>query len=832
MENAKNSFIQFINYIGGLYCSAYAEIYGEKIKLNKGSIIKLLFGTESDERGDSSRKLNNESILFTSTYARNFLEKMICFNSENNEIEFWEIPLPSKIDYSAEIMKSFRIKLSQYYEKNNPYPWFRLPEFSCVNQLLFHQMILLSLKAGLKYRKYRSVKNEIKCFDTQIKVFYEYIANKDRIVFNGSFRSGKTTFLKAFVNAHFKEMYYYNSNYKDVCINDMFLALNPDLNFWNEEKTKRIINNNPQICIPELPCDGLLEYFPEGKTLIIDHVKDISIMEKFKDLPCKLIFVVNLPNDLLPDEITYNFDNKDLCREILNRTNIKQRGKAVDSVVFNDLYNKLGKDVFLYKCIETCQRNHKKHNLFLDLYHAKQFDDYENIFKRYRAKYSFSVNNQTKNKNSCKNKSNKLSSGDQLGKHIVQIYSGFFNDIQNKKDNTKIFRDELQILRLFCRFKEENVSLSQLRRYFHDKTFYNHLYELNWINGEEIVIPSIVAFAFNRKELYIQSYTYYLRFIEKVLDSFEYDTLYYVDRSTFHSFFKILIKDYEKYVSVRNKTVDKISIEPKEDDVNLGYSARIIKRIYETGIWYSFKYNDKDLYDFIMIQAKKLDDFYEWKWFISFWESIQPVEKPINRSETILSYLNNNNEKILDPHSIYFVNVYNIKLTNIEIINFFQRIFRNDILMKDRDSDDLNKLFKKMESQFRNAYCCTYEFNRIGKENKKDILDENLYKMECFCKTLFYVYQFIANILSEKEFQSSVCDLMCKYRKICMNSTILLQAYLILVCSTIFKHKKYDIDIQLLTKELKLCCNYLGDLPNNINEIVKITRSYLEALDV
>lgn len=52
------------------------------------------------------------------------------------------------------------------------------------------------------------MKNEIKCFDKQMASFYEYIANKDRIIFNGSFRSGKTTFLKSFVNVHFKEMYY------------------------------------------------------------------------------------------------------------------------------------------------------------------------------------------------------------------------------------------------------------------------------------------------------------------------------------------------------------------------------------------------------------------------------------------------------------------------------------------------------------------------------------------------------------------------------------------------------------------------------------------------
>lgn len=85
------------------------------------------------------------------------------------------------------------------------------------------------------------MKNEIKCFDKQMASFYEYIANKDRIIFNGSFRSGKTTFLKSFVNEHFKEMYYFDSNYEDICFNDMFFALNPDLDFWNERKQRILL---------------------------------------------------------------------------------------------------------------------------------------------------------------------------------------------------------------------------------------------------------------------------------------------------------------------------------------------------------------------------------------------------------------------------------------------------------------------------------------------------------------------------------------------------------------------------------------------------------------
>ena len=69
-----------------------------------------------------------------------------------------------------------------------------------------------------------------------------------------------------------------------------------------------------------------------------------------------------------------------------------------------------------------------------------------------------------------------------------------------------------------------------------------------------------------------------MRFIEKVLDSFEYDKLFYVDCSTFHSFFKILINDYEEYVSDRNKSVNKIRIEHNVNNINLGYSTRMIKK--------------------------------------------------------------------------------------------------------------------------------------------------------------------------------------------------------------------------------------------------------------
>lgn len=828
MKNAKNSFERFLDDISRLYCSAYEETNDKKITITKGSVLKVLFGSNSENNSDNSHKINNENILFTSTYARNFLEKMIDFNNKNNDIDILEIPFPSKISYSEDFIKSFNIKLNQYYKNNIPYSWFSLPEFSDDNQRSFHQMILLSLKNSLKYRKYKSVKNEIKCFDKQMDSFYEYIANKDRIIFNGSFRSGKTTFLKSFVNVHFKEMYYFDSNYEDICFNDMFFALNPDLDFWNEEKTKNIVNNNTKICISGLLCDEFPKSFYEGKILIIDHVKDISVMKKFEELPCKLIFVVNIPKKLLQYEITYNFDNKDLCIEILNKLNKECSGDVIDRTVFDNLYSKLGKDILLYKCIETCQRNHKKNNLILDLCNVKQFDDYKIIFNKYNSKFSFSVNNQTNNKKSSNNKSKKLSSGVQLGKHIVQIYSNFFNDIQKKNDKTEILRDELQMLRLLCGLKNEKVSLPRLQKYLYDETLYNHLYQLNWINDKKIDIPSIVAYAFNRKELYIESYTYYLRFIEKVLDSFEYDKLFYVDCSTFHSFFKILINDYEEYVSDRNKSVNKIRIEHNVNNINLGYSTRIIKRIYETGIWFSFKYNDNSLYNFIIEKANKLDDSYEWKWFLSFWKQVQPVDREINRFKIVRPYLENKERMIENPHCIYFTNVYNIKLTNIDIINFFQKIFENDVLMTDKDCADLNELFKKMVNRFKYAYCNVNVFNILNTEKIKNILTNDLDNLKIYSKVLLCIHQFTANILSGKNFKNSLSTLLGKYNNICKNSTVLLQAYLILLCSIIFKHEEYGMNIQNLKKQFEKCCQLLGDLPKNINEIVNITSSYLK----
>lgn len=77
-----------------------------------------MFGSNSENNSDNSRKINNENILFTSTYARNFLEKMIDFNNKNNDIDILEIPFPSKISYSEDFIKSFNIKLNQYYKNN------------------------------------------------------------------------------------------------------------------------------------------------------------------------------------------------------------------------------------------------------------------------------------------------------------------------------------------------------------------------------------------------------------------------------------------------------------------------------------------------------------------------------------------------------------------------------------------------------------------------------------------------------------------------------------------------------------------------------------------
>lgn len=319
-----------------------------------------------------------------------------------------------------------------------------------------------------------------------------------------------------------------------------------------------------------------------------------------------------------------------------------------------------------------------------------------------------------------------------------------------------------------------------------------------------------------------------MRFIEKVLDSFEYDKLFYVDCSTFHSFFKILINDYEEYVSDRNKSVNKIRIEHNVNNINLGYSTRMIKRIYETGIWFSFKYNDNSLYNFIIEKANKLDDSYEWKWFLSFWKQVQPVDREINRFKTVRLYLENKERMIENPHCIYFTNVYNIKLTNIDIINFFQKIFENDVLMTDKDCADLNELFKKMVYRFNCAYCNVNVFNILNTEKIKNILTNDLYNLVIYSKVLLRIHQFTANILSGKNFKNSLSTLLGKCNNICKNSTVLLQAYLILLCSIIFKHEEYGMNIQDLKKQFEKCCQLLGDLPKNTNEIVNITSSYLK----
>lgn len=46
---------------------------------------------------------------------------MIDFNNKNNDIDILEIPFPSKISYSEDFIKSFNIKLNQYYKNNIPY---------------------------------------------------------------------------------------------------------------------------------------------------------------------------------------------------------------------------------------------------------------------------------------------------------------------------------------------------------------------------------------------------------------------------------------------------------------------------------------------------------------------------------------------------------------------------------------------------------------------------------------------------------------------------------------------------------------------------------------
>lgn len=183
---------------------------------------------------------------------------------------------------------------------------------------------------------------------------------------------------------------------------------------------------------------------------------------------------------------------------------------------------------------------------------------------------------------------------------------------------------------------------------------------------------------------------------------------------------------------------------------------------------------------------------------------------------------------IENPHCIYFTNVYNIKLTNIDIINFFQKIFENDVLMTDKDCADLNELFKKMVNRFKYAYCNVNVFNILNTEKIKNILTNDLDNLKIYSKVLLRIHQFTANILSGKNFKNSLSTLLGKYNNICKNSTVLLQAYLILLCSIIFKHEEYGMNIQNLKKQFEKCCQLLGDLPKNINEIVNITSSYLK----
>lgn len=409
----ENDFSKYIKDLTRIFLETYEEAY--KIKnavLGVSKLKQTLFvnvntqkqenNKENKERdsSDSSEKIDNKKYLFREKHLINLFENLLNDPDEYKITDsFFGNPL--NLFYNSSETNRMVYALSLLYEKiinisdENACKWTNIEEristyffkssqkysldelenkgisYECISSyyttLICYYLLLHIAYTGLRSDTTIRSKNIIKF---PIKNFEEVLSSNKRIAFVGDFACGKTTALKLFARSKRDNIFYFDAKYNEIGKREIFYALRPDIDFWNNNtEFNEIKKKYPQFVFPNFPVSNFKkesfysEYLSgvhENNVLIIDHISKeyIDIIRELESLPCKVIFVLNTNDDISKYKIkVYKYDNRELLKEKIRKA--YSNNENIDEKFFRKIYNSFGQDIFLYDLVVAA---HKKYS--------------------------------------------------------------------------------------------------------------------------------------------------------------------------------------------------------------------------------------------------------------------------------------------------------------------------------------------------------------------------------------------------------------------------------------------------------------------------------------
>lgn len=901
-QKQENNFLILMKKIVDICNSVITEEKCSKENIRQltiSSIRERLFSGDF-KSAESARKLGNNTTLIDYVNIYYLLFNLLHRNNykKNNESIFIN---PLELLYGASLnacqndMCDLYGNIKKLYDElpntenvrfNKPYFWFDFEEklkrihhsknnYNFYNDAICYYLILLVSYAGL----YCDIKKENERKDKDVIKLEKFLSKNKRIIFKSDFRAGKTTFLKHFSNTRDKTVYYFDSNNKKILPQDLIFAIKPYTKFWKDyenikkgwitydasEEQLSYYNNflNP-ISADNNDLSCFFKNIPKNDIIIIDHISEenLEIIKELDVVECNIIFVPDMNADTAKYDIKeYFYDNFETMFSLL--TAICSKTISMDKKKFKTLKEKLGSDALLYKLIGEAHNTYCKKcvnfNLLEKLISAKNFDSYDKIFKNI---ITVEEENQKKNRGVFFDSGNR--SGLYLEDHITNIYSDFFDDnvklSKEKKENSNTKENSLQLhlIRLLCRLKNEDISYKEIKNFLnfkelsnYQKNIYDNFEKLSWIKNDRIIIPDIVAYAFNRKttinkieykeELEIRNAI--IRFIHDestiptnqklytaTLICLVDDIPYLKDRTTkFDDIYKNVIihikrekgKKLERLCKVNKRNFE---VYPDETETTIALHKQYLLFFLEQTLVYSYLYDEPILWK----KAKKT--------LMSYFNNI-PICIFANmfdsklQLKTSLDEISNMDKYSSSESANYFLLDIYIYLLNKNVLDYLQNIRDNQ---KNVDGYKIN--YYKVFNEFRNHLCKlkqTLEFHKkfFGKKIKENDQEYTVYNgiLE-FYSLIHEIYSqiylvFLGQNIKHFNFELKAKNAQGKFNtKACEN-------FLVLICFCIMhfyeikdEEKKFFF---LLGDTLKLYENYSGDLPVNISEIVKITKEFL-----
>ena len=585
--------------------------------------------------------------------------------------------------------------LNHYYYKINPYDWIDLQssaDTKVKNDKWFnedendekdkkdakddkeafihaHQLLYLSTFTGLKYNGITNSKAVIK--PPEIDDFVEFLDTHHHVILHGPPECGKTFFVKYLASQNHSSVFYTSeSKIDDTTI---LKTMRPDYRFWVDTFPEYIKNDPTLVGTDPLKAySGIVNPFdperylntsqlldseidPED-TLIIDNVTDLSVIEKYQSIPCKVIFI--LPSSalsLLKDDYKdscYYYDNSSVIFELMRKHGITEQQDM------DDLFSCLGFNFHVHRIVCLNFRNENKkgnaQNFLKDLLNLKSgTQETDKFLKSYSNKLS--INHKGK------------STGISLDGYIEFLYE---NQLDEK---------ERQLLRILCKLQKQtnDHSLEQFKPFFEKYMSFTKLIETGWLTNDDLKIPEIIVASLNRNKNYSNAqFSFILELMRDIaedgyglfsnitppetmmhlIDCLHNDYLDYIfyrrekaDENLYNDFSKkvyslktnekiLCLEEYQKelnyIISLRNKgysdeTIGTASVEDPYTDIQyMRHTA--LQFFYYVGLHFSLKYKKLDLFDklynFISDSNPKQElissNDTEWELYVQSWKSI------------------------------------------------------------------------------------------------------------------------------------------------------------------------------------------------------------------